>query len=163
MPLSFRSFLRPCSEPDKRPKRHPQIVVRPVGEIHLVACLQPESKRPQMPFESAARIKRSIHVARAKIGNLARHATKRSRARVHEKLVEPALHHHKRPDPPVSQFNLRPQQSMQNEDVRVLNHNRTAGPSRAFPESLVEVVRHLPFPFTCGNTPPPTPPPIPSY
>src|SRR5258708_1853881 len=104
-----------------------------------------------MPFESAARIKRSIHVARAKVGNLARHATKRSRARVHEKLVEPALHHHKRPDPPVSQFNLRPEQSMQHVDVRVLNHNRTAGPGRAFPESLVEVVRHLPFQLHMGK------------
>src|ERR1700752_4619717 len=119
--------------------------MRPASKIHLVARLQPQTNRPKMRIQSAAWINHSVHIAGAEIRNLARDATKRRRARIYEKLVEPALQHHEWPHAPVSQLHLRPEQSMQNINVRVLNEDRSARSGRQLAESLVKVVRHFPF------------------
>src|SRR6202166_3756466 len=79
------------SETNNRPKGGLQITVRAIVEIHFVADIQPQSDRPEVPFQTATSIESPHHVIFAQTGDRAR---KRSECRgriIQAEIDEPAF------------------------------------------------------------------------
>ena len=78
-------------EPDNRPKRRLQIMVRVVVEIHFVADIQTQSDWPEMPFKTATGIESPHHVVFAQTGDRTGEGSKCRRRIIQAEIDEPAF------------------------------------------------------------------------
>jgi hypothetical protein len=79
-------------EPKHGPERDSQIVMSPVVEVHLVADVEPQSDRSEMPLQSTARIQNRAHIIGSQIAHAADKCAHRRRRTVDPEINESALH-----------------------------------------------------------------------
>ncbi len=65
--------------------------MRAIVEIHFVADIQPQSDRPEMPFQTATGIESPHHVIFAQTGDRARKRSKRRGRIIQAEIDEPAF------------------------------------------------------------------------
>src|ERR1700674_3388791 len=131
-------------EPDNRAKCRLQIVVRVVVEIHLVADIQTQSNRPEMPFKTATGIESPRHVVFAQTGDRTREGSKCRRRIIQAEIDEPAFSGNEWLNGVSTQVDARPKQAMNYPQIGTLDRYRPGGiVDEAFGERPAEVVGHF--------------------
>src|SRR5216683_5818721 len=117
-----------------------------VVEVHLVTHIEPQADRAKMTLQAAARIKDAAHIIAAQSIHGAEERSDSGRGIAELEVDEPALEGDERLNGVMADVNLRTKFAVQYAQVRPLNRDRAgSGVRKAFVESLIEVVGHLPF------------------
>lgn len=138
-------FLGGPLKTDLRAEGNFPVVPGSIYENDFIAHFQPQSDGAQEGFDSAARIKSRVHIARAKIRYAACKSIERGRRGIEAKIRESALHRYKYADRSGG-LKFWSEQAMKHSKVGIRRGNRAGRIiCKALGENMVEIVRHFRF------------------
>jgi hypothetical protein len=109
-------------ETDKWSERHTRIVMRASGEVDLIASLKAQTNRPEMSFQTRARINRPVYIVRSQIIDRTGEACEAGGPGIQPEVDKSSLQRHERPDRSVTRHDFGADKSMQNFEIAVLKH-----------------------------------------
>src|SRR5690242_17891805 len=102
----------------ERAEGHPQIVMRPAVEVHLVAGFQPQAEEPDVAFQSAARVENRADVVGSQAVHRTEEVPQRGRPRIKSCVDKTALQDHERMKGAGAGLKLGPEKPMEQPQVR---------------------------------------------
>src|SRR5882762_3416304 len=143
----FRFNLPPyLLETDERAESYTRIMMCASGKVDFIPRFKPQTKRPDVAFQTRARIQRSAHVVRAQVVYRADEPRKAGRPGIQPEIDKTSLDCQERTNRTAACRKLRPKETVQYLDIAVLKRNGPAARVREpLGERLVEVVTHLTF------------------